>query len=258
VRSAGLLALALSLACGRSAEPSGRPIDPDAGITISPEVVFATTSEGTFPARTLTDWVSYAVQVSEVTVLSERELRPPPAVWERGEGYIGRQARLRIDRTLWKSPGALTPGAMPDPAEVNVVVAGWVLRARVRHRMAFKDSPRLEVGGRYIIPLQTMSRPKVEADGSVSSTEQEAQWGPLALDCQLAIAGDPVATADAQLTGIGPLARMLSMLSTDDLASRLASTPPGRFVDKYWHLEPRERLRAVQQDQNAAAADAGP
>ena len=250
MRAAGLIALALWLACGRSAEPGG-PTEPDGGTPTSPEVIFGT-ADGTFPAETLTDWVSYAVQVSEVTVLHERELRPPPTVWERGEGYIGRQARLRIDRTLWKSPGALTPGAMPDPVEVNVVVVGWVLRAGVRHRLAYKESPRLEVGGRYVIPLVTLQRPKVEADGSTSPHVLEAQWGPLALDCQLAIAGDPVATADVQLTGIAPLARELSMLSAEALAERLASTPPARFVDKYWHLPPRERLRAFQEEQQNA------
>jgi hypothetical protein len=250
VRAAGPVALAFALGCGGPAEPAGTPIEPDAGITTSPEIVFGI-GEGVFPHETLIDWVSYAVQVSEVTVASESEIPPPPAVLERREGYIGRRARFRVERTFWKSPGAITPGATPDPAEVEIVVVGWVLHDGVRRRMAFRNSPRMEVGGRYVMPMVTLLRPKLGPDGR-STGEQEARWSPLDPESPFAFGGDPVATADAQLVGVSPLSSELSTLSAEALAERLASTPPARFVDQFWHLPPRERLRAVQEAQQNA------
>lgn len=72
----------------------------------SPEVVVG--GEGgasdRFPSETLTDWVSYADQVSVSSVVSEElpESHDPNV----NGGYFGRAVAVRIEQMLWRRPGA--------------------------------------------------------------------------------------------------------------------------------------------------------
>lgn len=194
----------------------------------APAVVIGS-GDGIFPAETLTDWASYAIQVSEVSILSEREIPPPDSVHERGEGYIGRTVSVSIGQTFWTSPGG---GATAD--NQDIIVAGWVLQNGTRHLFAVAMSPRLEVGGKYVIPLVT-------APGGSGNTA----WGPLSTESVFERAHDPVATMDVHARGNSAVARSLSSLSDSELQRTLAETTPDPIAAKHWDLSPYERWLAV-------------
>lgn len=210
----------------------------DAGV--APRVVVGRV-ENIFPSRTVVDWVSYAARVSEVVVLSEAEIPPAATVLERGEGYVGRRVVLRIGETFWASSGALPPGASPTPTEVDVVVAGWVLMKGERFLFALEDSPRFEVGGRYVLPLVTL------VDRSPAGSMRVA-WGPLTTTSVFEVMGDEIATIDVHFRGNDNVARSLSRLTADLLRETLTSTPADPVALRYFHLPPFERWRAVQSE----------
>ena len=228
----------------------GRAANRDAGAPIGSSDIVVGTGEDLMPADTLVDWVSYAEQVSAVTILDEREIPPPASVRDRKEGYIGRWVKVRVDEVFWTSPGATTPGASAEVMEL--VVAGWVLRGDKKITFALEESPRLEVGGRYVIPLFTYLRPvPAEAEEPVTSrrdasTERlEPAWSPLSVRTPFAVPGDAIAVADVTARGNSPLAQELSRLSEADLRQRLAQTSPDPRAAKHWDLPPYERWRAV-------------
>jgi hypothetical protein len=188
------------------------------------------TADGLFPAATLTDWVSYVARLSQVSVVSEEEIPPPRDVLERREGYIGRKVLVRIENDIWLSSGHSTA----PPMETKITVAGWVLQGDRRHRFILRDSPRIETGGRYVLPLVSAPR------------NGEDQWGPLSTGSVFEVPGDHVATADVHATGNSPVARSLSVMSRAEIQRTLDGTPPDPLAQKYWHLPPFERLKAVQ------------
>lgn len=53
------------------------------------------------PDESLTDWVSYGDHLALVTVTGDRMLPVDPATRETGEGIVGREIDVRIDRMLW-------------------------------------------------------------------------------------------------------------------------------------------------------------
>jgi hypothetical protein len=96
------------------------------------------------PARTLRDWVSYADQVSVVTVTREEELSEPAGTDPRlDEDYVGRRATLHVDRTLWRREGAPS-----SDDTVQMIVWGWTERDGVRRPFAVRGGARMEVGRR--------------------------------------------------------------------------------------------------------------
>ena len=201
----------------------------------SQEVVVGT-GDGLFPAALLTDWVSYAVQVSRVRVLREREL-PSPETLKRGEGYIAREVTLSVMDTFWTSPGASSPGATNMPTELAVLVQGWILRqGNERHLFAIPESPRIEVDGVYVMPLVNLV------------IDARLAWGPLSTDAVFASAGDAVAMEDVRARGTGRVAKGLSGMSDAELTRTFAETPPDPLAQKYFNLPPLERLAAVQME----------
>jgi hypothetical protein len=193
-----------------------------------PDEIVIGRGDGPFPDATLTDWVSYAVQVGEVEVLAEREIPPPKTVFERGEGYIGRSVTIRTGTTYWVSPGAVAA-----PSEIEIVVSGWVLRSGKRLRFALLRSPRIEVGGKYNMPLVTILR-----NGQV-------EWSPLSPPSVFEVRNDATATNDVHTLGNSPLANSLSKMSDSELRRALAEAPIDPVAMKYWHLPPYERVKAV-------------
>lgn len=95
---------------------------------------------------TLRDWVSYADQLSVISVTAEREL-PPPEVGTSG-GYTGRETTISIERTLWRRPQA--PRAA---GSVVVTDFGWLETEGVRREATIEGGVRLDVGQRYLAPL---------------------------------------------------------------------------------------------------------
>jgi hypothetical protein len=230
---AGMVGVGL-LAC------SGRPVD---GPIPS---VYVGHGSSPFPAESLTSWVSYAEQVSEVSVLSETEIPPPEAVLERREGYIGRKINVRIVETLWTSPGATDA-----TGDLQIVVAGWLLKGDKRIPFGMVKSPRLEVGGKYIMPLVRVPRAVEPSERRTSRRNAtppvpvQMLWAPLATSAVFAVAGDSIAEADVAARGNSQLARGLSANPRALLKELLAEARPDRRAMKYWHLPPIERIRAV-------------
>jgi hypothetical protein len=202
--------------------------------------------EPILPAETLTDWVSYAARVVQLTVVAEREIPPPQSVLENREGYIGRTVSVPVERTFWTSPGAVTPGADPNAGEFDIVVSGWVLRGDRRVTFVLLNSPRIEVGGKYVMPLITLLRPALNPQPSNAGQEQqEVQWGPLSGESVFEVQGNQVAQDDVHRYGNSEIARSLSLLPPADLERTLAEAPPDPIAAKYWHLPPYERWLAV-------------
>jgi hypothetical protein len=179
-----------------------------------------------FPSETLTDWASYADQLSVVTVVDERELAPPSEVVERGEGYVGRVVTLRIEQTLWHRRGG--PTARGD---VSTTVQGWVLQDGERRPFAVAGGPRLEVGGRYLAPL----------------VHVQGEWVPLGIGATLPLDGD-VATTSGVAGHPSAIGEAMRGKAVTDVAELLAATPADPVAAKYAHLEPDERLKAVQRE----------
>jgi hypothetical protein len=230
----------------------------DAGIDSSPggEVVVGI-GEELFPSDALTDLVSYAAQVSQVTVLAENEIVPPASVVTNQEGYIGRKVSVHVDKTFWTSQGAIDPGATSDPVDFEIVVSGWVVRAGKRVLFALKDSPRIEVNGKYVLPLTTYLRPVLANPAPITMSRQsgstpdalEVQWGPLSTRCVFQANGDPIATADVRARGNNEVARSLSQLAEADIAGALAGALPYPIAAENWSLPPYERWLVVSAGQ---------
>ena len=177
-----------------------------------------------FPSATLRDWVSYADQVSVVTVTGESALPRPPAEIRRGEGYVGRVVTLRVGRTIWRRDGA--PRAT---GAIDVVTEGWVVAERERYPFATSGGPRLEVGRSYLAPL-------LRVDGDA--------WTPLSTGATLPLDGAEV-TMEGVVDHPAELAASLRGDSVTDVARALARTRADHLALRYDHLDADQRYRAV-------------
>jgi hypothetical protein len=189
---------------------------------------------GRFPDHTLSDWVSYADQLSVVLVTAQEALPADNGTLARGEGYIGRIVTLKINRTLWtrESTGPSAKG------NIRIVTYGWVLQDGMRYQFAGLGGPRLEVGRRYVLPLVRAPR-----DGVAWTALSVASTIPLegALMTTERIIGQPSRIASS-LEGRAPAA----------LARLLARTPPDPIAARFWRLSPDARVHAVLRARPAA------
>ena len=176
-----------------------------------------------FPSEELIYWVTYPTQISVVTVVSEAEIPPPDSVTERGEGYIGRAVELRIDRTLWSAPDVEA-----QTGNFELTVFGWLRKGDNQIPFGPIDGHRLEVGGRYIIPL----------------VPDEGDWGWLSSSAILAIDGEGrIALDQGRLKNPASLAQKGDTL--DKVAVTLSNTAPDPAAAPFAHLPPDERIEAV-------------
>jgi hypothetical protein len=181
------------------------------------------------PTGTLTDWLSYSDQVSVVSVVNEQEIPASPEVLMKGKGGIRRLASLHIDETIWKSEGFI-----PRAGDLSLTVAGWWQKGGTRVPASMGCAPRLEVGGRYVMPL----------------VGYRQGWSPLTFGSVLAAGDDPVATADIKAWGHNPVARSLAGKTVAEIKVILAETPLDPIAEKYRDLPVEERARAVQADKS--------
>lgn len=185
-------------------------------------------SAARFPHKTLSDVVSYADQLSVVTVTNEVALPPPP---DNTGGYIARQVTLSIDRTLWNRPEA--PAAV---GSIPVITWGWLLEDDTNpdsQRIPFgaRHAPRLGVGGRYLTPL-------AQVDG---------EWTPLGGEAILTLDGD-VVTSDVVAGSPSGLAGSLKGRRVDEVGELVGRTSPHPLAVKYKYLEPDARSEAVARE----------
>ncbi|HKH17070.1 MAG TPA: hypothetical protein VKA57_06055 [Solirubrobacteraceae bacterium] len=200
------------------------------GGSSSPPVVAVDGGSDRFPSESLTDWASYADQVSIVTVVGERAL--PAEVIEAGDRYVPRAVTLRVEDTIWRREGAPRAG---DAVRVNTF--GWSLQDGERRPVTAWGGPRLELGSRYVAPLVRAPR-----DG--------AEWTPLALGATLPLEGDVMATSGI-VGAPSPLAKSMSGKAPTTLADALARTAPDPIAAKHFDLPPDERWRAVLRERES-------
>lgn len=178
-----------------------------------------------FPDDSATAWVSYTDQLSVVTVLSETALQAPPEVAARGEGYIARKVTVRIDETVWST------GPNPQAGELELVTLGWALKGDRRIPIGAPSSPRIEVGGRYTLPL-------VKYD--------DEQWAVLTQSSVAAVRGSAVAEADVKRSGSNAMAKRIGGAEARDVRRMLDSAPRDPLVEKYRNLSPLRRAEAIR------------
>jgi hypothetical protein len=174
----------------------------------------------------LTDWVSYADQVSVFTVVSEEDL-PESSDPNVNGGYFGRAVTLRIEKTIWRRDGA------PSADEtIRVITWGWSENdSGERRPTVASGGPRLEVGARYVAPLVRAPR-----DG--------ADWTPLSHGATLPLEGNAI-TTEGVYGNPSQIARRMRGQAVDKLAAVLARTTPDPLAVKYRHLPPEQRWHAV-------------
>ncbi|MFH8702004.1 hypothetical protein [Streptomyces chartreusis] len=104
-----------------------------------------------YASQTATDWVSQADHVAVLSVLSEKELPPTQEEQAAGEGLIGREITVRVDKILWSSPNP----AHPAPSDTFSWTAdGWSFQGEERTAFTMAGSPRYEPGHTYIEALK--------------------------------------------------------------------------------------------------------
>lgn len=173
------------------------------------------------PTDGLQSWVSYAHQVSVVRVVSETQLGPDEATLNRGEGMVGRSVTLQVETSLW-----VALGAEQIEGQIEIQDWGWVLKAG--SLVPFTNA-RLEVGGRYLVPLADFGN----------------GWGSLELTA-IPIEGEAIAAALASNVHDNPWFTELAGIPLNTLADRLAATDPDPVAAQFAHLPPIERYEAVQ------------
>ncbi|WP_411082104.1 hypothetical protein [Streptomyces sp. cmx-18-6] len=122
------------------------------------------------PSRTAQDWVTYADHVVVATPTSEKELAPDQSEIDRGEGIIGREVHMKVEKVLWSRADA----AQPAPASWPRNSSGWVFEGGDvgnRAEFALTERPRIELGHRYIIALAWQGAKCSEGDA-----EEPARW----------------------------------------------------------------------------------
>jgi hypothetical protein len=138
------------------AAPTGKPTTSAgaAAASTTPSkdpVIFAEALEQ-FASSTAEDWVSVADRVVVGTVTTEKETTPTPAEVGRGEGLTGRAVSISVERSVWSRAGV--PAI---PAKITLNAVGSTFNGGVnndRHRLAYHDASRLEVGHRYVFALR--------------------------------------------------------------------------------------------------------
>jgi hypothetical protein len=155
-------------------------------------------------------------------------------VIERGEGYIGREITLRVEKTIWTREAA--PEAAPE--SFTTFGQGWWMHGGKRFRFQFSDAPRMEVGQRFLVPL-------VKAD--------EGAWTVLNYNAAHELDGEQTVPIPQGQRGHNnlPASRAVEGKTILEIAQLLANTRVDPLAAKYQHLGPDARLDAVLRDQGS-------
>jgi hypothetical protein len=144
------------------------------------------------PGETLAEWVRHGDQLSVISVTDETR----PAVWpayRNTGGLVGRKVTVRVERTLWRGPGAPRAGRV-----LRFGVWGWMYDDdqsphSSRAKLVAEGTTRMEVGRRYLavlvrwrghwMPLRDSAVMTLSSDDRVTSEvyEGEPSKGALAL-----------------------------------------------------------------------------
>lgn len=184
-----------------------------------------------WPAETLADWAGFADQVSVLTVTGERRLPLDARAAETGEGLVGRRVTAQIESTLWnRRLGPNTTGA------VELSVDGWALHEGAFTPIVPLGAHRLEVGDRIVAAL---------------TLTPEGNWS--LLSAGAAIPLGPADSHAGERAVAGPA--FFRGLTVSQISVRLAAARPSALAEKYQHLDPDGRARAVWDEMLAEAND---
>ncbi len=194
----------------------------------APDIIYGIGDDVLLPSSSLTDWVSYASQVSVVTVVGEEELPTHPEIdGERGGGYVGRRVDLHIDETLWTYPGS-----DPETGTISFVANGWIRKEEAMIPFGTPGAARLEVGNTYVVPLV-----RYEAGWGWLSAETILPVDPSPVDSALRVNVDPFRIHS-------PTSQRLHGKSFSELTETLDATTPDPVAARFAHLPSVERFDA--------------
>ena len=213
-----LVAITVGVGCG-----SGGP------------TVVAADSAARFPSESLRDWVSYADYVAAYTVVGEREIPPAPEDADHGEGLVGRDVTLRVDRVVWRASGA---PALPET--IHMTALGWVLVDGERRELVQHDAPRVAVGEHYVAPLA-----RVEDD------PEQPEWWPLGVVAQLPLVDGHIVDSGGWRSA---LKSRLASTTLDVLGRDIQAAEPDPVAAGYRDLRPSQRVKAVVRARNPGPA----
>jgi hypothetical protein len=120
-----------------------------------------------YASQTAADWVGHADHVAVLTVLSEREVPPTQEEKDAGEGMIGREVTVRVDKIVWSAD---RPAHAAPEGTFTWGAGGWTFHGEERTVFTVADAPRYEVGHTYIEALKW--EPAETDEGDVAP----AQW----------------------------------------------------------------------------------
>jgi hypothetical protein len=187
----------------------------------------AVVAEGSdvFPSDSLRDWRSYADHVVIYTVVSDNEIPLRPEDEARGEGTLGREVALRVDKVIWSAP---TAAPLPDGL-IKMRAAGWTVKDGVRHSVRIMGAPRLEVGERFLAPVVRVEDPLVE-------------WWPLTGSSQMPLDDhDRVTPGDSG----SPVRGALAGKSIGQVQAEVEAATPDPLAERFADLRPLKRIKAV-------------
>lgn len=206
-RACGLLAVVL-LVGGCSGDDDGTAMVPS-----GPQ---------SFPSQTLTDWVSYADQISVVRVVDEQVLPTgdDSAADSDAGRYIGRRATFAVESTLWHDD------QVPVRSRVTMTTSGWVEKDGARVPAAPESAYRFEVGQRFVLPISR------DGDGEATIL---APGAAVPLFVETGPAHDAA----------GPAVRQLRGRSESQMRATLARAIRDPLATRYHHLPPWQRSQQV-------------
>lgn len=204
------------------------------GAQIAAEDTIIGSGEPRWPSDTLPDVVSYADQVVVATVLAEAPTPLTGPAADVGQGYAGRLVRLDIERTLWQR----SDGPEPSSSDVVVAAMGWVLKDGRRYPAASSYGSRMEVGGRYVIPI---------------TIDRFGDWNVLNPDL-ISEVQDSQVIGPAQEPSF-PAADAFRGQSLDEVGRLLATARPDPLAVRHGELEPDQRVVAVLRDKGLLTSE---
>ena len=176
----------------------------------------------------LVDWVSYADAVVATSIIAETQNEIPPDVAARGERYVARTISGRIDEILWQPEHSTAE--LFEKGTIDMLVLDLALQEGRLTPVSNWNSPRLEVGGRYVMPLVKFDR----------------SWAPMTAESPLPVEGSAVAAADAAAwDAMSPAADELAGKSFERMEATIEATEPDPVAARYFDLPPEERVKAV-------------
>jgi hypothetical protein len=183
-------------------------------------------SQEIFPSDSLRDWKSYADHVAVYKVVDEAALPVSSEDQERGEGMVGREITITVNRLLWSAAGA------PElPSSLRIRAPGWVLHDGQRTPLMIRGGRRPEVGQQFLGPL-------VEIDDAGSST-----WGFLTSGSSVPLEDGRAAPPAPE--EYSPLRGQLAGKSEAEIRQLVERQQPDPEAAKRGNLRPQERVVEV-------------